>query len=264
MTIAPLSGKHVVITRPIEQAGKLAALVKAAGGTPEFFPLITIVPLQDEDKWTSGQEALKDADWLIFISSNAVQYGLPRIRDYFGEIPADLRFAAIGPVTAAALEAEGIQHVLTPQDRFDSEALLALPEMQVVQGQKVVIVRGVGGRELLAETLTSRGAKVDFAECYQRINPQQDAGFVDGLWQNGQLDAVVVTSSEAMRHLFELAQDALKKDKPMSWIKNTYLCVNHARIAALPKQYGLKVSIAAAPGDAAMLECLTDAVGNRK
>ena len=141
---------------------------------------------------------LDSVDWAIFISSNAVQNSLPRLIQQLGHIPPNLKFAAIGPKTAADLAEFGVQNTLTPQDRFDSEALLALPEMQAIKNQKVMIFRGIGGREVLAETLKQRGATVDFAESYQRVNPQKDLTVLETLLAKKQLDAIVVTSSEAI------------------------------------------------------------------
>src|SRR5690606_18073827 len=148
-----------------------------------------------------------------------------------GKLPSHLQFAAIGPVTAAELANFGVTNVLMPQDRFDSEALLSLPELQDMAGKRCMIVRGVGGRELIANTLTQRGAEVTFAECNQRFNRQNDAGQLQALWQNKALDAIVVTSSEAMRHLLALASDDLKGPQHASWLRNIAICVNHARIA---------------------------------
>ena len=165
------------------------------------------------------------------------------------KLPSNLKFAAIGPSTAAELSKFGIQNTLIPQDRFDSESLLALPEMQAVNNQKVMIFRGVGGREVLADTLKSRGAEVHFAECYQRINPQKDLSTITMLSQQGELDAIVITSSEAMRHLLAMANN-------QEWLKNVKLCVNHARIAEETNQLGLHVHVATVPGDEAMLACL--------
>ncbi|CAG0976520.1 uroporphyrinogen-III synthase [Methylophilaceae bacterium] len=258
--MSPLAGKSIVITRPPEQAKKLSALVSAEGATPLLFPLIVIAPLDDYQAFEARLNELADCDRIIFISSNAVQHGMPRLLAKLGSIPDKPQFAAIGPVTAAELEKFGVRNILMPAGRFDSEALLALPEMQSVAGKKIMIVRGVGGRELMADTLDARGARVDFAECYQRLNPQKDAGFLQGLWQNGQLDAMVVTSSEAMRHLLDLARDDLMKEKPLSWIKNTVLCVNHERIAQLPRANGIRVAVAGEPGDEAMLQCLSEAL----
>jgi len=102
----------------------------------------------------------------------------------------------------------------------------------------------------MAETLKARGADVYFAESYQRINPQKDACLLDAQWQRGKLDAVIVTSSEAMRYLLQMADDT-------EWLQHITLCVNHERIAELPRQLGLKVAVAGAPGDEAMLQCLS-------
>ncbi len=254
MSTMPLSGLGIAITRPVDQAKKLSALITAAGGTAISYPLIEITPLADYSQFETVIEAIHEYDWAIFISSNAVQNGMPRLVNV--GMPEHLQFAAIGPVTANELQSFGVKQVLTPsshiQDgdeskvRFDSEALLALPEMQQVNGQKVMIFRGIGGRDVLAESLKARGAMVSFAECYQRINPQTNCELLAKLYSEKKLHGIVITSSEAMRHLLDLAGDS-------EWLKNITLFVNHARIAELPLQMGLKVCVADAPGDDAML-----------
>ncbi len=251
MNSSPLHGRHIVITRPIGQAGKLTGLIKEAGGEVVSFPLIEIAPLDNYQAFESVMSRLNAFDWAIFISSNAVQNAMPLVSKL--KLPSNLKFAAIGPSTAAELNKFGIQNTLIPQDRFDSESLLALPEMQAVNNQKVMIFRGVGGREVLADTLKSRGAEVHFAECYQRINPQKDLSMITMLSQQGLLDAIVITSSEAMRHLLAMANN-------QEWLKNVKLCVNHARIAEETNQLSLHVHVATAPGDEAMLACLIKAL----
>ena len=247
MNSSPLHGRHIVITRPIGQAGKLTGLIKEAGGEVVSFPLIDIAPLENYQAFEEVMNHLHEYDWAIFISSNAVQNAMPLVSKL--KLPSNLKFAAIGPSTAAELSKFGVQNTLIPKDRFDSESLLALPEMQAVNNQKVMIFRGVGGREVLADTLKSRGAEVHFAECYQRINPQKDLSMITMLSQQGLLDAIVITSSEAMRHLLAMANN-------QEWLKNVKLCVNHARIAEETNQLGLNVHVATAPGDEAMLACL--------
>ena len=251
MNSSSLHGRHIVITRPIGQAGKLGNLIKEAGGEVVSFPLIEIVPLNHYQTFENTISHLDEYDWAIFISSNAVQNGMPCVSKL--KLPATLKFAAIGPSTAAELATFGVKNTLVPKGRFDSESLLALPEMQAVQDQKVMIFRGIGGREVLADTLKSRGAEVDFAECYQRINPQKDLSQLTMLDKKDVLDAIVVTSSEAMRNLLAMANH-------QEWLKNVKLCVNHARIAEEPAQLGLNVEIATASGDEAMLACLVKAL----
>ena len=244
----PLQNIGIAITRPIDQAKKLSALITKAGGTPVLFPLIEIRPLNDYSQFEAVISDIKDYDWAIFISSNAVHNGMPRMVK--AGISPNLKFAAIGPVTASELQSFGVKDVLIPKDRFDSEALLALPEMHNVADKKILLVRGIGGRDVLAETLKTRGAQVTFAECYQRINPQTNCDLLAQLWRDKKLHGIVVTSSEAMRHLLDLAGDA-------DWLHHVTLFVNHARIAELPLQLGLKVMVADAPGDEAMLKIIT-------
>ncbi len=245
MTTKPLQGVGIAITRPAGQAKKLAALISEAGGTSILFPLIEITPLNDYRQFEGVIQHIADFDWAIFISSNAVQNGMPRLVKH--GIPTHLQFAAIGPVTTTELQNFGIKSVLSPKDRFDSESLLALPEMHNVIGKKILIVRGIGGRDVLAESLISRGAQVTFAECYQRTNPQTNCDLLAQLYSENKLHGIVVTSSEAMRYLLDLADNA-------DWLKHITLFVNHARIAELPLALDLKVQVADAPGDKAMLD----------
>ena len=246
-----LAGIGIAITRPIDQAKKLSALIEQAGATPILFPLIEITPLQDYSQFKSVISEIESYDWAIFISSNAVQNGMPHLVKI--GIPNQLKFAAIGPVTASELQSFGVKDVLTPVNKFDSESLLALPEMQAANGKKIMIVRGVGGRDVLAETLRARGAPVTFAECYQRENPQSNCDLLAQLYAEKKLHGIVVTSSEAMRHLLDLAKNA-------DWLKNVTLFVNHARIAELPTQLGFKVSVSDVLGDEAMLKKLIDSL----
>jgi uroporphyrinogen-III synthase len=240
----PLSNICVAITRPTGQAKKLTQLIQDAGGTIIAFPLIEIAPLADLTAFKNMIADISLIDWVIFISSNAVQNGMPTMVKL--GIPSHLKFAAIGPITAQELKVYGVQKVLTPESRFDSESLLTLPEMQDVSGKKIMIVRGVGGREILADTLKSRGAEVVFAECYQRINPQTSCEVLDTAWQNQRLHAIVVTSSDAMRHLLDLASEA-------SWLKQINIYVNHARVAETAQQQGLSVKVSESVGDEQML-----------
>lgn len=246
-----LTGLHIAVTRPAEQAADLCLAIAAQGGVAIDYPLLAITALDDYSAFDLAIDELELADWAIFISSNAVDYAMPRVIERFGQAPKQVQFAGIGPQTAQHLEHFGVSEVLIPQTRFDTEALLALAPMQTVTNKNMVIFRGLGGREVLAEILKARGAHVRFAESYRRFNPQKNALLLEQKWQQGELDAVVVTSSEAMRNLIQLAGQA-------PWLKNVSLCVNHARIAELPKSMGLKVWVAQAPGDTAMLDCLAN------
>jgi uroporphyrinogen-III synthase len=242
-----LANIGVAITRPTNQAKKLTQLIQAAGGNVIAFPLIEITALDDYSAFEQVIADINTYDWILFISSNSVENSLPRLIKQ--GIPKQLKFAAIGPTTAKSLQEFGIHDVLIPQDRFDSESLLSLPAMHDMQGKKVMIVRGIGGRDVLANTLSERGAQVTFAECYQRVNPQTNCQVLEQAYQYGKLHAIVVTSSEAMRYLLAMAGES-------DWLKQITICVNHARVAEQPLELGLKVKVAKAPGDDAMLESM--------
>lgn len=243
----PLAGVHIAVTRPPEQATKLNAAIEAAGGEVLSFPLLEITSLRDLSAFHAAIQPLSQFDWVIFISSNAVQYGMPLLQQ--ASVPDTLKFAAIGPSTAQALQAYGVTDILTPESRFDSESLLALPALQHMQGKRVLIVRGVGGREVLANTLKQRGADVVFGECYRRVNPQVTAAPLAHAHAQGRLQAIVITSSEALRFLLDLAGDA-------SWLPAVPLFVNHARIAEQAAVHGLQVRCTGQAGDEAMLQLL--------
>ena len=161
---APLAGRTVLVTRPQHQAAALSQAIRAAGGTALGFPALDIqaVPL---DSLGASLAQLADADIVIFISPNAARFGMAAIRAA-GRLPATAEVFAVGPGTARVLQEQGVPKVITPPGQ-DSEALLALPQLQDVSGKRVVIVRGVGGRALLSDTLVARGATVHFVEFFR-------------------------------------------------------------------------------------------------
>lgn len=253
-TDKPLRNIGVAITRPVGQANKLSQLIKNAGGHVISFPLIDIAPLDDYSQFEAVISNIAAYDWILFISSNAVQNSMPRLLAQ--GIPSHLKFAAIGPTTAQTLNDFGIHQVLIPSgNRFDSESLLSLSEMLDMKGKRVLLVRGIGGRDVLANTLIERGAQVTFAECYQRVNPQTNCDVLAQAFGDGGLQALVITSSEAMRYLLAMADGD-------EWLKHVTLCVNHARVAEEAIKARLTVKIASAPGDEAMLASLEQLIKN--
>jgi uroporphyrinogen-III synthase len=148
----------IVITRPSHQTGEIKALVNDHQGHPIEFPLLEIQSKSQNETFQNIVLKLNDYDWAIFISSNAVQFGMPAVKHAFHTLPESTKFAAIGPSTQKALKLFDVNHVLIPDENFDSEGLLATEEMNDIKNKKIVIFRGEGGRETLAETLRARGA----------------------------------------------------------------------------------------------------------
>jgi uroporphyrinogen-III synthase len=165
-----------------------------------------------------------------------------------------LKIATVGQSSAKALRESGISNVIAPTEHFDSEGLLALPELQNVAGWRVMIFRGDGGRELLGDTLKARGATVEYATCYQRSKPQQDAGAL----LSAVPDAITVTSSEALGYLWQMLDS-----KSQQVIRDILLFVPHARIAGLAREQGwLQVQLTAC-GDDGLLSALITWAGQR-
>ena len=246
----PLAGCGIVVTRPADQATPLAEAIRAAGGHAILFPAIEILDPADIRPLIDVIDRLETCNLAIFISPNAVARAMRRITARRAW-PPGVRAAAIGQGGVRELQRFGISEVMAPVRSFDSEGLLALPQLQAVAGQRVVIFRGDGGRELLGDTLTARGAQVEYVECYRRARPRADAAPLLKAWARNEVHAVTVTSREGLRNLFEMLGEP-----GLSWLRRTPVFVPHPRIAAVARELGCGQVIESAPGDAGLIEAL--------
>jgi uroporphyrinogen-III synthase len=274
----PLAGLKIAVTRPRDQAAQLARSIEQAGGVPLLFPLLEIAAAQDSQALHEQISRLAQFDLAIFISPNAVRYGVEAIRAVGadnvgaqfiarfaqtnraincaptsssaineGGLSPSLKIATVGQGSAKALRELGITDIIAPTGRFDSEGLLALPELQNVSGWRVMIFRGDGGRELLGDTLKARGAMVEYAACYQRSKSQLD---VQALLE-AKPDAISVSSSEALGHLWEMLDDRAR-----AALRDMPLFVPHARIAVLAREQGWQHVHLTGSGDDGLLSGL--------
>lgn len=200
-----LRGKKILVTRPVGQAENLCTLIEQEGGVPVRFPALEIQPLEDYSSVKPILARLDSYALAIFVSRNAVTHALALLGDRKDAL-AGTQVVASGRGTASALDAAGLTSVVHGGDRADSEALLALDVLQEerVRRRHIVIFRGVGGRELLADTLRVRGAQVDVAEVYRRACPHYEDELLDRVWINGRPDQIVVTSAAALHNLFTI------------------------------------------------------------
>lgn len=236
----PLAGRAILVTRPVHQADALARAIRAAGGEAVLFPALAI----EAAPVAQSAPGVAAADAVIFVSPNAARFGLAAL----GGLPPAARIFAVGPGTARALAGAGVANVVVP-DGQDSEALLALPELAEVAGRRVVIVRGVGGRPLIADTLAARGAQVGYLECYRRVRPQADATALLARWRTGGIDAVTVASAETLANLAAMLGEA---GAPL--LANTPLFAPHEKIAEAARRFGVVRAIATAGGDAGLVD----------
>jgi uroporphyrinogen-III synthase len=236
-----MTGGGLLVVRPLEQGLMLARMIRERGGLAWVFPTIEIRPIPVDAQWAAS--ILTGADWLVFVSVNAVECGWPLVQRSLGVLP---RLAAVGPTTAGKLAELSGGTVLFPREGADSEALMALPEMRSITGQSVVIVRGKGGREWLRQTLEMRGASVRYLECYERLAPLPDYASLDQAIASEA--AVSVMSAESLRNLWQLAgperQAALQK---------LHFLVPHPRVAEAARQLGIVSTHVTGAGNAEVL-----------
>jgi uroporphyrinogen-III synthase len=246
--MGPLRGLGILITRPARQAGGFAEKIGALGGRPIIFPAIVILPPSDSAPVARAHAMLSEYDYAIFVSANAVEYGVPDARSW----PARLAAFAPGPGTADALAAVGIAAVRIPMTRFDSEGLLELPELAAAGGKRIVIFRGEGGREYLGDVLAARGARVDHVVCYRRSKPASGAIGLNETFRDGHVDAVTITSSEGLDNLWALCDVAARA----AW-RRCPTFVPHPRIAGRAREIGLDV-VETAGSDAGLIAGLLE------
>lgn len=234
-----LGGLVIVVTRPRPQGEATARLLRRHGAETLQLPVLDIAALHREmaaDRFDPARIAHADA--FIFVSANAVQFGMPLI-DVWGGPARRSRIFAIGQATAQALAARGFEIVLCPDTGNDSEALLAMPQLQNVRGQHIVLVRGrseSGGRALLANTLIARGALLWPLECYQRRPVQAlpvEKIELSSRLQMRAVHGVLVLSVETL--------DSLRANiESMPHRRDVMLLASHPRIAAAAKAQGFK------------------------
>lgn len=246
---------RVLVTRPAGRADDLLAALQAQGASTLHLPMLVINELDAEHDAACMQrnrDRILDLDRyhkLIFISANAVYYGVNLVEQFWPQWPAQQRLLAIGSATATALADRGLS-AMGGYGSMNSESLLATEELTSVSGERIAIFRGMGGRETLADVLRERGASVDYVECYRRSAPRLDRA--DTLAQLGDFApaAVIVNSGETLENLTALLPDD-------SELFNCPLIVPGDRVAALARNLGYaRATQAANAGTAATLEVL--------
>lgn len=247
-----LTGRGVLITRPAAQAEGLCRRVEAAGGRAIRFPTVAIEPVANREP---ARELLaQDWDLILFVSRNAVEHALalfPHRR-----LPAEPQLGVVGAATAQALSRAGRAPDLMPAGRFDSESLLALSKLADLDGRRVLIVRGVGGRGLLGDTLVERGARLAYAEVYRRTLPVTDAASLVTRWRRD-VQLATATSGEILDNLLTLIGG-----KRRELLFDTPLVVVSERTGETATALGFaRVKVADSASDAAVLAALCRIVG---
>jgi uroporphyrinogen-III synthase len=251
--MSALSGLGVLVTRPELQAMPLCRLLEAQGAFAVRMPAIDIRPSGDRDALRASMGALQNFDVIIFQSANAVRYGAALL-----DQRRDLNLAAVGPATLRALNQSGYRVSIVPTAGFDSEGLLAHPRLQTLSGQRVLIFRGVGGRELLEQVLEQRGATVTACAVYERhrsIPDEASLTAVGQLLSSGALHVITATSVEIAASL--LAMGAAKP-AVLGALASLHWLLPSQRLVAEVQSLGLRAPLVVA--ESAEDQALVDAL----
>lgn len=197
-----LAGRHVVITRPAEQAGALEQLLAATGARVTILPTIAIAPVDDTSRIDDALRSLPDYDWIVLTSVNGVRAADERLRalgrSWDGRGGA--RVAVIGPATAGTLAGIGVPADYMPEEYVAEAIAVGLGD---VAGRRVLLLRADIARRTLADQLRAAGASVDEVTAYRTVVAPPDAELVRAIFATPvqRADVVTFTSSSTVQGL---------------------------------------------------------------
>ena len=270
--------KTIVVTRPAGQARQLIEMLQTsldqegalnAGQTSELnilsLPLLTIIPKGEEFNGEQGDPLadyiatqLQDTDLAIFVSPNAIECTMRLLgrawQDFSKRI---IPIGVMGGSSKLALEHHGIGQEVTPtqillpksHQQWDSEGLWET--LQALDWdwskRKVIIFKGEGGRDWLADTLKSAGAQVEAISVYARVPLSLESPAWQAVWEMNFAQSLwLLTSSEAVRYLGKVAQE-----QPQANLLSASAICPHQKIGEAAKAIGFgKVFICEPGGDA--------------
>ncbi len=235
----------ILVTRPSPDGEVLVSRLRALGQSAWHFPLIEFSSGRELNALPGLLATLQPGDLLFAVSRHAVHFAHSALTARSIVWPAHIDGFAPGRSTALALHTVSGLAINYPRDTETSEVLLQLPELQNIAGKRALILRGNGGRELLSETLTARGAQVVCCECYQRLPRHYDGADEAWRWQSRGISTLVVTSGEMLSQLAATIPAPYKTN----WLFRCRLIVVSARLAQLARDLGWQDIITASSAD---------------
>jgi uroporphyrinogen-III synthase len=215
-------------------------------------PLLVIEPLQRLS--ATSQQALEQLDsfhHIIFVSANAVRVGMERIKQCWSELPAQLNSYCVGAASAQLLQSYGVSAAY-PIEAMTSEGLLALPGLASSRGQRVLIVKGEGGREYLQQQLQAQGAEVATLSVYRREPRHYTGAQLQQLLTQPPPGAMLVNSGESLHNMVSLLASCGVMGE-----FDCVLVVPGERVAVMARELGFTdIQVAGNATDVAMLEAL--------
>lgn len=204
----PLRGHKILVTRARDQASHFSLLLRSLGAEPIEFPTIEILPPPSWEPLDRCIAALSTYQWLIFTSVNGVKYFLERLGSQGKDVRAlqSLRICAIGPATAAALEAQELYVDILPQE-YRAEAIVAALQHQDLHQARILIPRALEARAVLIDALREAGATVDVVPAYQSVKPAHSPTKIKQMLRVGEISVVTFTSSSTVKNFVAMFEE---------------------------------------------------------
>jgi uroporphyrinogen III methyltransferase/synthase len=252
----PLFGKRIVVTRAREQASDFVARLSELGAECVEFPTIEMIPPMSWKKLDRAIENLESYQWLVFTSVNGVSYFFGRLQDS-GKDARNLKgigIAAIGPKTAEAIRANGVQPDLVPEE-YRAEAVVEAFRKHRIKGLRILLPRAAEAREVLPEQLEEMGAAVQVVEAYRTVRPDGAKDEVRAMLEKGGLHMVTFTSSSTVNNFMEMFEG--EGEELLKWMEKVAVACIGPVTAKTAQERGLNVQIL--PSDYT-IEALTEAI----
>lgn len=243
-----------LVVRPEPQASSLSQALCAAGHQPVVSPLLSFVEGAESHRLPELLGQLSEHDYVIAVSVHAVDFTDNALQQHHMDWP-NAHYIAVGQATGDAFTAVGILGAAVPEDPR-SEGIISLPGLTQLAGRRVIILRGNGGRHMIAPTLTDRGARVDYCEVYRRQYRSDPNGKLVKSWQSKQVDSIIITSGGLLSHIVQLTNDRAK-----DWLRSRLLIVPSIRVVLEAKELGFTQIINA---EGASNQALIAALDERK
>ena len=266
----------VLITRPQGRGQSLSAALSGLGVDSLLYPTLIIQPKTITPIEKNYVENFDTYGFVLCVSANAANIGLEFLSGYWPQWPVQQQWIAVGPATGEAMQGWGLTDVIVPTAASHSEAVLALDNLQDLTDEKVLILRGVSGRELIADTLRQRGAIVHYLELYERLKPIADPAILKAWFSAEGKKTIVVTSGDGLKSLIALAEEISSNDNELAErsmlgttlrtatffktvLFNIGLVVVSERLAEYAKNQGfLNIWVAEGASDRAILKLIKD------
>lgn len=245
--------RKILVTRPVHQSENLCMLIEKQGWQAIRFPVIDIQPRVLSTLEECHVQHISQYQYLFFVSANAVNFALKLFNGKIDKLLHKGLCIAVGTATYKALSDSGINNILLSSQGSDTEAMLAMPQLQILHEQSCLIIRGEGGRELLAQSLRDRGATVDYLEVYKRLKPCNDTQVIEIYLRDKSLSSIVIYSGDALKNLVSM----FDKQDIRECLLNVHLVVISKRVYKIAKKIGfMNIFIADHASDSAMINAL--------